>query len=271
MAVFFVFSDEAGQYQRERTDRFLRAHPYYCRATIIIDAADWIRLRPEFYKLKERTCLISRFSKKLNGHIFGPYTSIERIKNKEKISKKKPYYFLRNHNPDDLLEFVKEALDLLKACDSCHIIYTVTINDRTKTPRILQQNIIRMHLQDIMQRVEMQIQTKPNSIGILFFDPVNSKTDKYIREAYQTIYQEGDFIVDYSHIKDSIAFELSHHSFGVQLADYCAGILDGCLKNYEKILNYLKTKYGIKFADITGMYGIMGSWKFQSEKKTGSI
>jgi len=257
MSVFFVFSDEAGQYQRKRTDRFLRAHPYYCRATIIIDAADWIRLRPEFYKLKKDLLNLEVQQEIKWSYIWSLY---KHRKNKEKISKKKPYYFLRNHNPDDLLEFVKEALNLLKTCDSCHIIYTVTINDRAKTPRILQQNIIRMHLQDIMQRVEMQIQTIPNSIGILFFDPVNSKTDKYIREAYQTIYQQGDFIKDYSHIKDSIAFELSHHSFGVQLADYCAGILDGCLKNYEKSIELFKNQIWDKIrshnGDVWG-YGIL--------------
>lgn len=57
MAVFFVFSDEAGQYQRERTDRFLRAHPFYCRAAVIMDSVEWIRLKPQFYEIKK--CLLN--------------------------------------------------------------------------------------------------------------------------------------------------------------------------------------------------------------------
>ena len=53
MSVFFVFSDEAGQYQRDINDKFLRAHPYYCRAAITLDSIDWIRLKPKFYELKK--------------------------------------------------------------------------------------------------------------------------------------------------------------------------------------------------------------------------
>ena len=57
MTVFFVFSYEAGQYQRERTDRFLRVHLFYCRAVVIMDFVEWIRLKPQFYETKK--CLLN--------------------------------------------------------------------------------------------------------------------------------------------------------------------------------------------------------------------
>ena len=57
MTVFFVFSYEAGQHQRERTDIFLRDHPFYCRAVVIMDFVEWIRLKPQFYVTKR--CLLN--------------------------------------------------------------------------------------------------------------------------------------------------------------------------------------------------------------------
>ncbi len=79
----------------------------------------------------------------------------------------------------------------------------------------------------------MHVQSKRNNVSILFLDSVNPKIDKYLRDIYHDIYQERDFIKENSHIFDSIAFGLSHHSFGIQLADYCVGILNGCLKKME--------------------------------------
>jgi len=46
--------------------------------------------------------------------------------------------------------------------------------------------------------------------------------------------QKGDFIQHYSHIKDSLNLEYSHHSVGIQFADYVAGSFGGFLKGYEK-------------------------------------
>ena len=57
MTVFFVFSYEAGQQQRKRTDRFLYAHPFYCRAVVIMDFVECIRLKPQFYETKK--CLLN--------------------------------------------------------------------------------------------------------------------------------------------------------------------------------------------------------------------
>ena len=73
--------------------------------------------------------------------------------------------------------------------------------------------------------------------------------------------QRGDFIREYSHIKDSLNLEYSHHSTGIQFADYIAGSSGGFLKEYPKskeifnvrVMPYLRT--GDK-GEILG-YGII--------------
>lgn len=80
-----------------------------------------------------------------------------------------------------------------------------------------------MHLQEAMQRIEMDMQAKNNSLCVLFVDPVSSSKDKALRESYSILYRNGDLINKYSHIKDSLNIEHSHHSVGIQLSDFVAG------------------------------------------------
>lgn len=57
--------------------------------------------------------------------------------------------------------------------------------------------------------------------------------DDILREQYKNTLYRGLFIEKYQHIKDSISFELSHHSFGIQMADYAAGIFNGTLRGFN--------------------------------------
>ena len=87
----------------------------------------------------------------------------------------------------------------------------------------------------------MEIQNDDNNLAILFLDPINNNTDYLIRESYRRIYLSGDFIKKYKHIKDSLSFELSHHSFGIQLADYCVGVFNSALKGFSKSTDIFRT------------------------------
>jgi hypothetical protein len=155
---------------------------------------------------------------------------------------------LKNFKEKELISFINEALELFENCNYCKAIFTVTFNSPTLTPRIAPEKIYSMHLQELMQRIEMDIQNEENNLAILFFDPVSGEIDRQLRKGYTQIYSSGDFIKTYRHIKDSISFELSHHSFGVQLADYCVGIFQGMLRGYntsselfkERIWNILR-------------------------------
>jgi hypothetical protein len=82
----------------------------------------------------------------------------------------------------------------------------------------------------------MEMQSKPDNLAILFFDSTGSTNDNALREQYKKTYYKGPFIEKYKHIKDSCSFELSHHSFGIQIADYTAGIINGSLRGFEASL-----------------------------------
>lgn len=36
MSIFFGFSDECGSYQIEKTQKFLKVHPFYIRSSLLI-------------------------------------------------------------------------------------------------------------------------------------------------------------------------------------------------------------------------------------------
>lgn len=111
------------------------------------------------------------------------------------------------------------------------MVLTVTANKATNF--WYNKTIYKWHLQELMQRMEMEIQQRFDNLAVMFFDSTDIGVEKLLREAYSSIYTSGDYIKNYSHIKDSISFEQSHHSFGIQIADYTAGSFNGFLHDYE--------------------------------------
>jgi hypothetical protein len=225
MSVYFVFSDESGCYEKIRNDNFIRAHPFYCRASLIIDSDDWVSLKEKIYKLKKD------YGIPLENEVKWSYLwSLKKDKMNDTLNNTKDYYFLKDFSYDHLFDYIKCCLESLIKCSYCKLIFTVTLNDTKYTSNISKPKIYRFHIQDAMQRIEMEIQNDRN-LAILFLDPISNKTDKLIREAYNAIFLSGDYISEYRHIKDSLSFEISQHSFGIQLADYCVGIFNSVLKN----------------------------------------
>lgn len=64
------------------------------------------------------------------------------------------------------------------------------------------------------------------------------KKSKLLRDTYYDIFSDGDFIEEYTHIKDSLNLEYSHHSIGIQLADYIAGCTVGILRQYVTSIEF---------------------------------
>ena len=54
-----------------------------------------------------------------------------------------------------------------------------------------------------------------------------------LTDAYNDLFLNGDYIENYFVIKDCLHFELSHHSSGIQIADFIAGVTYGYLKGRE--------------------------------------
>ncbi len=68
------------------------------------------------------------------------------------------------------------------------------------------------------------------------------RRNKLFRNIYFDLYQQGDFIQNYSHIVDSLNLQYSHHSLGIQFADYIAGSFGGFLKGYENSKKIFKNR-----------------------------
>jgi hypothetical protein len=106
MGVYFVFSDESGNYEQKRTENFLKTDPFHVRASLIIGANEWLRLSRDFKELK------SRFNIPPNQEV--KYS--DAWVNGRGTSRKK-------------FEFIENALSLLKAYPTSKLVYTITIND----------------------------------------------------------------------------------------------------------------------------------------------
>lgn len=236
MSIYFGFSDENGTYQKEKTRKYLNVHPYYIRSTLLIKADDWKRINNSFKELK------TLYSLPLEREIKWAY--LWQLRNfqikKQRIPSNKDFKFLEEYDYHDLIEFVENCLELLNLIDFKKIIITHT--DNINCARINEKAILKMHLQEHMQRIEMQIQTKnEENLAVLFFDPVCENTDKLLRDIHFDLFNSGDFISVYKHIKDSLNIEHSHQSVGIQLADYVSGAFSAFLKGRDSS-NYNRGK-----------------------------
>ena len=76
----------------------------------------------------------------------------------------------------------------------------------------------------------MELQSNSDNLGILFVDPVSKDKDQTFREYYVELFRTGDYIKNYSHIKDCISVENSDHSVGIQMSDFISGATNSILK-----------------------------------------
>lgn len=237
MSTFFVYSDESGEYKKDRTDRFVQSYPYYCRASIISDSKDWKRLRNGLCDLKSKLLRINPYKEVKWSYLWSLY---KYRKNQKEIPKDKPFYFLRERSQNLLVKYVASALELMSQCERFKVIYTITLNNKECTSNVSEVEILKMHMQDMMQRVQMEVQSEDKNLCVIYFDSKGRKLDEKLKEAYHIIYQEGDFIKNYTHIVDSIILDFSHHNSGIQIADYCAGVFNGMLRGYPASASIFK-------------------------------
>jgi hypothetical protein len=225
MPIYFAFSDEYGCYRQDRGRAFLRAHPYYARATFTMPSDEWKALNVGFCDLKRAYELpVDREIKwaylwSIRSHYY----------REEPVPPGRDYSFLAGHNFEELKAFVQESLRLLNTLSSVRVMITVT--DNSNCDRIREKYIHKMHLQEVMQRIQMDMEAREENLCVMFVDPVSAEHDQTLRSAYSELYHEGDF-VNYTHIKDSLNIEYSHHSVGIQLADYVAGTFVGFTRRY---------------------------------------
>ena len=236
MPVFFAFSDESGKYKKERSNKFISKNPFYCRAAVILEVHDWIKLKDEFYLLKKDLLHIDPKHEVKWSYIWSLFKHFQKG---ERIPQNKPYFSLRNHSLDELIEFIRRVLQLLNECRSCRVLLTLTFNDRQKTKPLEIKEIIRLHMIHVLDTVEKEIRKIPESVCVFFLNREEATIERYLKEIFSEIYREA-FPQKYLHIKDSLNFEYFPQSFGSQLADYYAGVFNGCCRLYPQSIDLFR-------------------------------
>lgn len=90
-----------------------------------------------------------------------------------------------------------------------------------------EEEMLKFHLQEVMQRVNMDAQ--PNEFTTIIMDELNPDKVKKLKRACYAIAVKGDFI-KYKNIYFDILTECSSQSAVIQFADFSAGVMKGYLK-----------------------------------------
>jgi hypothetical protein len=221
---YFCFSDECGEYYQNITHRQLLTHPFYVRSTLLINSSEWKFLNNRFRELREKYGIPFGEIKWVNLWSLRNYQ-----KNQKEVPEKTGFKHLENIDYHTIIDFIEESLSILNELNSKKIIITYTRNNKARG--YSEKKILTFHLQEHMQRIEMELQEHEDNLGVLFFDPVSTIKNEMFRKIYNKLYQNGDFINNYSFIKDSLNIENSHHSVGIQIADFISGAFSALLKS----------------------------------------
>lgn len=225
MSIYFSFSDECGDYKPNMNPKQRKNHPFYVRSCLTLNADEWKFLKREFDELK------IKYELPVSREIKWAYLwSLRHLKNKGgEIPEKHELKFLENYDYHRLIDFVEECLALLNKLNTKFIVLTYTRNSNSFATN--EKSILCFHLQEHMQRIEMEMQKNEDNLAVLFFDPVSPEKNELFREIYNDLYVNGDFVGKYKFIKDSLNIENSHHSVGIQIADYISGAFSAILKS----------------------------------------
>lgn len=211
--MLLVFSDESGIYNNKN---------WYIRASFIINDENYLKLVKELRDLKKQSKI--PLNKELKYNCLYPIKKFQE-KESDKVSKdcnplvKIPY--------KTLINFVTKSLELIQKYDISIIIIFSFLDQKFKS----QIEIEKDYLKTLMLRIEPQAKYESKN-AVLIFDDINKNTS--LCEAYEKIYTEADFVKEYSKIKDSISFDISKFSCGIQIADFIAGVTHSFLRNYSE-------------------------------------
>lgn len=251
MEAYFAFTDECGNYQKNRTEKFNKAHPFYVRSTVIISLHDYLALQKGMDEIK-----IS----------FGLQPNVE-IKWAHFGSALKGNYRKLPHSlaPEQLKDYYIQVLTLLTSLKSVTVYYTLTDNNVIR--QVDETALLRMHLQNAYQKVQSTVSEK-EGFAIVVADDLNDKT-KALKEAVYAMTLAGDY-VQYTNIKKGMYIDFSDQCHGLQIADICAGVFTATAKHesapeeekhkyecgYELFSNYAykKTRSGFYHAPYFDVY-----------------
>lgn len=214
MSNYFVFTDEAGVYQKAPSDAHIRSHPFYVRSNVVMSIDDYRQYQIEMQRI--------------NGEYEIPFD--HEIKWSDLWSKAKDKQrnaFISHISSDRLKDYYRRVLEVATAKDSLMFVFTVT-DIIGQTCGWGNKAVYKAHLQDAFQRVQMDLRNTDH-FATFIMDELNVETIKEIKSACHEFTINGDF-VKYKNLYQGVLTENSLYSPGIQLADYAAGAINGYLR-----------------------------------------
>lgn len=213
MSDYLVFSDEAGIYDCQPNETFIRNHPFYIRSYVMISSSEYQEYQVELHKINRKYGI--------------PYD--EEIKWSDlgtKYKKGNPRTtVVSDISMESLSQYYKDVLEIADK-KSIQYIFTVTDNRESYT-QYDSEKIYKFHFQDAFQRVQMEINAK--DLATFIMDELNEKLNRKIKAACHDFTEKGDY-VQYTNLHHSIYTDNSAYSPGIQLADYAAGIMNSYIR-----------------------------------------
>jgi hypothetical protein len=231
MTIYFAFSDESGNYKQDRNIQFNQNNPFYIRASFLMLGDEWLYLDYLFRELKLEFGLSPQTEIK--------YSDVWTLFNYQRNNTRRlenRLVPLKDYPTEGLVDFIGRSLNLLQELECAKIIVTITKNGDIGT--ISERFVYTTHIQNLMQRIQKEFEDDNNpqtneNLCLIFIDPVGPQINNLLTNSYNELYLNGDYFNQYFTIKDCLHFELSHHSSGIQLADFIAGVTNGYLKGRE--------------------------------------
>lgn len=218
VTTYFVFTDEAGIYQQHPSEKTIRNSPFYIRSNVIMTAEAYKTFQSDMQDLNKKYGVPVgeeiKWADLWSLHKNNPRTDFIATMSEDKL---KGYYrrvFNRAH--------------------SAVFLFTVT-SLRGQNCVWTEDTLLRFHLQEALQRIQMDAQS-PEGFAMLIMDELNEEKLKHIKAACHELTVRGDFISKYSSVYHGVLTECSAQSFGIQLADFAAGAMNGYLRRalYDK-------------------------------------
>ncbi|MBR7092742.1 MAG: DUF3800 domain-containing protein [Clostridia bacterium] len=208
-----VFTDEAGVYNKMPSEPFRRSHPFYIRSNTCLSSDDYRLFQGEVQALNKRYGIPVGEEVK-----WSDLWEIHRGKYRAEI--------LKGLSEDKLKGYYRRVLQYAAANGSLLFLFTVTCVF-TQPCYHSESELLKFHLQEAMQRVNMDAQ--PDDFATIIMDELNHDKIKKLKAACHEIAVTGD-LIKYKNIYAGVLTESSSQSPGIQLADFAAGILNGYLR-----------------------------------------
>lgn len=209
--ILYNFTDECGSYTQNPSNNHLKTHPFYVRANFIIEIS-------QYFELEER---INEIKKKYNVPY---YVEVKWAHFSDRLKKKKniPHEL----TTDEIHSFIKEVIECVCNTPSAKLYFTFT--DNKTVNRIDEIKLIRMHIQNAIQRAQSEAVSN-NGYAVIIADDMNS-SNKKLKKVFQQLTIEGDQYTQYPNVQKGLLIDYSDLSCGLQIADLFAGVLTATLK-----------------------------------------